>query len=421
MLKYILLTLSLTTSLAAQPAITATHLKTIDISAYTAEIVQYHAPSQTLVSTNSHWKTLDIFTLTDPLNPTLIAEDHDDEHPGDQGLPTTYEPTSVAIHPSRPIVIVTVLSQDYGLPGRVLAFDLTPQNRGTILLNQTVGQHPDSIAITPDGRYAIIANEAESLTTTDASIHLIDITNLTTTRRAYDPPLPAFDLPGLAKHLRKPLGIIEPEFVAVDPLSRFAAITIQEQSSLVLVDLQSKPAIALATPLSLNAGPDGLDILHNIPNPHNPSQLGALIAAAEEGTFDKLGNLGGQSFELIWVDPNNLTADPIFLAHHDIRPDVSKKKSNKRREPEAIKLARLGSYIIGVLAVERGDCILVYNFTDPTSPQFIKKVDVGKRPEGLTLIKHTDPNTNKQHIIAVTGDEGKYGPGTISFVKISLQ
>ncbi|QQE13214.1 hypothetical protein JD969_07080 [Planctomycetota bacterium] len=401
-------------TLAAQSAITVESIKTINVSAFTAEIVQYCKSENLLAVTNPHWKTLDLYQLDDPANPKLIEFDYDDELPGNQGPFTVYEPTSVAIHPQLPVAFVAVLSRQIGEPGRVIAFDLRASSRGKWLLNQTVGQHPDSIAISPDGKYAIIACEAEGHPETEASIQLIDLTSFDLNRTAADPDLPLLTLADLDKHLGRPLGIIEPEFVAIDPQSRFAAVTCQENDAVVLVNLQGKPQIAIASALSINSGPDGLDIIDNVLHPNNPNRIGCLIAIAEEGNFDKLGNLGGQSCQLIWVDPNNLNHDPVFLKRIDIRPDISAKKPTKRREPEAVKLARLGSRMIAVVAAERGDCLVVYDITNPLAPVFIAKAEVGDRPEGLTLHR-----INDHSLIAITGDEGKYGPGTISFVRIS--
>lgn len=397
------------------PPITVTHLDTIDVPGFVCEIVDYCASQRLLVVTDSHWNTLDVFRVESLDPPRLTAIDFDDESQAvAEGIAMVREPTSVAVHPTMPIALVTVLGRRPGDVGTVFGFDLREGSLGRMLLKQPVGAHPDSIAIAPDGSVAVVACEAERDPDAHGAVWVIDLSGLTLDRYARDGELPAYEVPGLKHLLHMPECEVEPEFVAFDPQSRFAVISCQENNLLLTLDLRGDQPV-FGKPIYLSAGvqPDGVSVLDQVSGP--AGRTGCLIAAAEEGKLAKYGQVLGHSLSFHWLDPQQMDTDAIPLARLDVRLLTKPQEPDARRDPEAIKLTRFAGRPIAVATTERGDYFLALDLTDPTRPVLIDKCKVGDRPEGLILIPHGDD------LIAVTGDEGGYGPGTVSFVRLHAE
>ena len=400
---------------AAEPKLKL--LETVDVPGFTAEILGYCPDQRWLLSTNPLWKMVDLFDVESLDPPRITPVDLDDEAPGIQGLEFVGEPTSLAVHPSLPIVFVAETSRVPGRAGTVHAFDLRrgQDTLGRWVLRQEVGIHPDSLSISPDGRWLVVACEAEGDPTSPGSIWTLDLTGLTPDRRAREGDLPATQLPGLARLMDHPLGDLEPEYVAFDPQSRLALVTFQENDSFVTVDLttSTQPRAAAVTRLSYESEPDGIDLLDDIPGPAPGSPLGLLVAVAGEGKFNQFGQTTGNCLSLHWLNPAAPDQPAVPLSRTDIRPLVSSKNPDKRRDPESVRLLRDGDRVLALLGIERGDCVLLLDVTDATAPKLLDKADVGERPEGLLLVR----DGNK--ILLLTGDEGNEGPGTISFLRLT--
>jgi hypothetical protein len=260
----------------------------------------------------------------------------------------------------------------------------------------------------------VVACEADRDPDAPGAVWVVDLSGLTVDRYARDGALPAWEVPGLKQAVRLPLSEVEPEFVAFDPQSRFAVISCQENNLLLTLDLRGTSP-AFGEPISLNAGaePDGVSVLDNVPGPDG--RMGCLIAVAEEGKLDKYGHVLGHALSFHWLDPDHLDAVATQTSRLDIRLLTKPEEPGVRREPEAVRLTRFAGRPIAVATTERGDYMIALDMTDPTKPELLGRCKVGDRPEGLILIPHGDD------LIAVTGDEGSYGPGTLSFVRIHAE
>jgi len=393
------------------------HVATIDVPGWTAEIVGYCERQKLLLSTNPIWKSLDVFELDDLTQPGhMVALDFDGDEPEAQGFWTIHEPTSVAVHPTLPIALVSVLGMEYGKPGSLMAFDL---RRGDTLgdwkMRQEVGYHPDCVAISPDGRWAVVANEGEGLSDTAGGVAFVDLAGLSLDRHpGRDGPLPTKHLTDLGHALETADGDVEPEYVAFDPMSRFVAVTCQENNAVLLIDLRrldnQSPQLDGLVWLPYGAEPDGVAVIDGVNNA--AGKAGCLIAVAEEGKFDRYGRELGQSFSLTWVDPDDLGATPELMSRSDVRTLVDPEKPWERRDPESLLLRRVGGRLLCFLNIERGDYLLTLDVTDPARPVPVARTRVGDRPEGLIAVPHG------RGVMVITGDEGKRGPGTISFVSV---
>lgn len=390
-------------------------VSTLDVPAHTVEIVQADLRRGLLLATNPQWKSVDIYEIEslEPLRLRMIDFDPEDE-PGPQGVGTIYEPTSVALHPTRPIALVAVLGRSLESPGHLLAIDLRPGERtlGRWIMRQEVGFHPDAVAVSPDGRWAIVACEGEASPVTPGELWVIDLEGLTADRKMKDGDLPAYNLAGLAKLMQTPAGVLEPEVVAFDPRSRFAVATLQENDSFVTIDLShgSEPRLTSRTYLAQWAEPDGIDVIDGVRGPDGRD--GCLVAVAEEGTFNEYGQIRGNEVSFYWLDPRALDEPAVLRSRNDVRPWVNPKALDRRRDPESVKLLRLGGRVLAIVTIERGDDLLLLDVTDATRPVLLDTTEVGDRPEGLTLLK------DERGVWVVTGDEGNWGPGTVSITRL---
>ncbi|MEM9274619.1 MAG: esterase-like activity of phytase family protein [Cyanobacteria bacterium P01_F01_bin.143] len=198
-----------------------------------AEIAAYDPGSQSLFVVNAFANAIDILSLADPTNPTLVSSI--DLNPIGAGI------NSVAVNNG--IVAAAVASDPEQDPGVVAFFDVT----GNLLGQVTVGALPDMLTFTPDGTRVLVANEGEPDGDNDpvGSVSIIDLSggvaNATVTTAGFE----AFD--GLSQQLREQ-GVrifpdktlaedAEPEFITVSADSSTAYINLQENNTVAVLDI----------------------------------------------------------------------------------------------------------------------------------------------------------------------------------------
>ena len=177
------------------------------------------------------------------------------------------------------------------------------------------------------------------------------------------------------------------------------------------------------------------------------SVLGRLNVSGRDGNFDNDGDYdslftygarsftiwnasngtrvydSGDDFESITAQefPANFGSDNVDNNSFDTRSD------NKGPEPEAVEIANIGSSFYAFIGLERIGGIMVYDITNPASPQFIEYVnnrnfsavatdsaagDLGV--EDILYIKNTDSPDGKYYV--VTANEIS---GTVSIFEIT--
>lgn len=118
-----------------------------------------------------------------------------------------------------------------------------------------------------------------------------------------------------------------------------------------------------------------------------------------DGDFDQLYVYGGRSFS-IWDEDGNL----VFDSGDDFEqilatqfPDffVDGRSDNKGPEPEGVVVGQVGDSTYAFIGLERANGVMVYDVTDPVSPEFQQFIategDVS--PEGLAFVTSEDsPN-----------------------------
>jgi len=362
---------------AADPALV--FRGTVELAPRAAEMLAYHQPGNLLLATDANRGEVHLLRPTAWNPPAFATVDAFPPADGSEAVPMPGEPTSVAAHPAAPLAVVVAASRLPLIRGEALFLDLREKSPGRVLRSQPVGFHPDSVAITPDGSWALVANEGESDRRTAGSIGVLDLRSLTGWEENRLQAAPYRELGGLDTLLDEKIGDIEPEYVAMDPRGRCAAVSCQENDAVVLVDLQGdEPALASALRLPPGSEPDGLALLDG-----PVSDLGrtfALLAIAEEGKK-------AQAVSFYAVDTARLDAEPRFLSRRDVRPLINPDRPRKRRNPESVVLRREGDRVFAWVAIERGHRILCLDVTDPRAPRYVTRVPVGARPEGLLLVE----------------------------------
>lgn len=199
-----------------------------------AEIVAASADGRTLAYTSSVFHTVGFVDLTDPAAPVGLGTV---DVGGTVGHPDG-EPTSVAITPDGRYALVTVKDTFAPVanadPGALVFIDVATRTiAGTI----AIGVGPDSIHLTPDGTRAVIAIEDEENPDGNAvaqarpgSIQIVTI-NATTPSQSTVATIALTPTGG-----NMPTDP-QPELVDITPDGRTAVVTLQENNLIAVIDL----------------------------------------------------------------------------------------------------------------------------------------------------------------------------------------
>ncbi len=212
---------------------------TSGLASGSVEIVAYDPATRRAFTVNGGNNSFDIVDLANPAAPSLIQR---------VSTAAIGSPNSVAV--AGGIVAVAIQNATAQNPGAVAFYS----TNGALLGQVTVGALPDMVTFSPNGRYALTANEGEpnSAYTTDpeGSVSIIDLQNgvagaVVTTARFVD-----FNVGG-PRNGEVPAALrifgpgasvaqdLEPEYVAVTPDSRTAFVSLQENNGLAVIDIAS--------------------------------------------------------------------------------------------------------------------------------------------------------------------------------------
>ncbi len=350
-----------------------------------AEIVAASEDGNTLIYTDSEHDRVGFVDIADP------------EHPAPLGvLDLSGEPTSVAVRGRHALVAVNTSADFVNTSGELAVIDIA--NR-TLAATLPLGGQPDSVAVSPDGRFAAVAIENERdedlgdgappqlpagwLTVVD----LIGAPGDWQQRRV--------DLTGLAERFPEDP---EPEYVAING-ANIAVVSLQENNHLALVHLPSgrvlrhfpagtvdlrqidtvendliEPGAALDGVLR---EPDGVTWLH-----------GLAFATANEGDLDG-GSRGfsvfGAAGQVLFESGNRFEHEVIRAGHYP-----EDRSENKGNEPENVTYARYGKDRLLFVGSERASLVGVYRLRGLHRPELLQLLPTGVGPEGLLPIPERD-------------------------------
>jgi len=376
------------------------------VEATAAEIVAASRDGRTLVYTDSPNKALGFVDIGNPAKPKALG-----------ASPLDGEPTSVAVHREWALVAINTSGSFTSPSGYLGVFPLaacaqSPASCQPVAKLDLRGQ-PDSIAVSPDGRYAaiVIENERDEEVTVngvEGGLPQLPGGALQVVSLAGAPAqwsIKHVDLAGFADYAPTDP---EPEYVSINA-NNIAAVTLQENNHIVLVHLPSAKVIrdfpAGAVDLEdVDADNEGLlDPVYTLEDVvREPDAVTWLnprfFATANEG--DLLG--GSRGFTIFgaggqpWFD-SGVELEYQALAHGHYPDD---RADNKGVEPEGIAFARYGNRDYLFVGAERANFVAVYEHSAYRRPRFVQILPSGIGPEGLLPI----PQRNL-FVIAAEDDE----------------
>ena len=154
--------------------------------------------------------------------------------------------SSVAVNTQRGVIGVAVQSSDYAADGRIVLLDYN----GGYITSVASGVQPDMITFTPDGVYALTADEGEpregygeGATDPKGTVTILNLDTNTAAKAdftAFDSPSERADLIANKVLLKKntaPSVDLEPEYITVSSDSTTAYITLQEANAIATVSI----------------------------------------------------------------------------------------------------------------------------------------------------------------------------------------
>lgn len=359
-----------------------------------AEISTVTPDARTVIYTDAAGKRVGFVDITDPGHPKPAGT-----------VAVDGEPTSVKAIGNHILVVVDTTDGQFTSPsGKIVVLDATSHQ---VLRNIALSGQPDSIDITPDGKVGVIAmenqrdEEAKPGTGSGGGkagkkgdlpqLPPGDLAKIDLSGKVADWKVDHIALTGLAG-IDTPSDP-EPEFVSISPDGRTAAVTLQENNAVVLLDLASKKirhfSAGSATVPGVDTTRDSVISLdRTVTAPREPDAIGWVdanhVAIANEGDW-KGGTRGWSIFDtdgrLVWDAGNSFEYEAI--RHGQFPEDRAGKKGT---EPEGLAVATYGGTPYVFVGSERGNFVNVYDASDPAHPKFVQLLPSSNGPEGILTV-----------------------------------
>ena len=396
-----------------------------------AEIIKCTPDGKTLIYTDASSAKIGFIDITDPSHPSLLTR-------VDISQEEDSEPTSVYISPDGKYAFVAIRKGDdlnNAKNGVVGVYDISDLQNINHVTDIPVGVGPDSLAVAKTSidndiqlQIIVAIEDEESDEEGDATLGgsrpgSIDVIQF----NKDNPALSIVRTIDLVSALNDCSGVNypndpQPEYVAIHPSQTRAAITLQENNAVAIIDISDPENPELERIFSTgkvvrtnNAdllGDSEINPVDSFTGRREPDTIAYLesgfIVTANEGdtsydTFGEQEYSGGRSFT-IFDEFGNVMFDSgaqmemqaIVYGHY---PD---ERSHKRGiEVEGITTARLNGVDYVFPASERGSYVSVYRVANPMNPEFVCFLPTGIAPEGILAIG----NRNDNNILLVTANE----------------
>jgi len=349
-----------------------------------AEIVTASQDGQTLIYTDGKMEAIGFVDIKNAKKPRAAGFVNVGGEPTSVAVQNKYALAAVNTTPEKEFIYVS---------GKLVVIDIKSQK---IKREIELGGQPDSIAVSPDGRYAVVAIENERDEDLDdgaipqapaGKLIIVDLhgnPNNWTTRTV--------ELTGLEGMLYA--SDPEPEYVDINK-NNIAVVTLQENNHIVLVDITTGNIIN-----HFSAGTqdlDNIDITKDslitlesslIDIPREPDGVSwvndSLLVTADEGDMDG----GGRGYTIYNTDgdivfnPGNAVEHTVV--RHGHYPD--KRAGKKGNEPENVEVGTFKGDKYLFVNSERASVALVYDINDPTNPVLKQVLPTSTKPEGLLAL-----------------------------------
>lgn len=388
-----------------RPAPTLQLLATYDtgLGADGSEIISVRHGDGLAVLTNIAG-SIDVLDLSNPDAPVRVRRVNVDTTAG--------TPNSAVVHPHDDFFLV-VLGRA-GQQGEVAAYRLSD---GSFIASGLVGIQPDSIALSPNGQHAVIANEAEAagagLNGGDGSVSIVNLANFNSRTsqelEVTNIALPSqAGVPGFSTQRTDDIGrlavdntpaTLEPESVAFSKDSRFAYVTLQENNGVVRVTLRTGELVFFGLGATTHAADlivDGAYVPNNLltafrePDGIALDQTGKIFVTADEGdTRDAAGSgavRGGRTVSVFDARTGQLLGDTGSQLDDMADAITSYPDSRSNRgssEPEGLDLTHARGLTLVAVGLERANAVALVDLSDPSEPVVLNAAPVGVGPEGI--------------------------------------
>jgi uncharacterized protein len=376
--------------------------------------------------------SVDVLDLSDPLNPLLRIRVPIDS--------TTGTPNSVAVHPQHDYFLV--VTGEAGVVGSVFAHRLSD---GAALASAAVGIQPDAVAISPNGQYAVIANEAEATgpgaNGGPGSLSIVDLKgfNGVVERELAVTNVPLPSLAGVTGvssgrtddiaqlPIDNSADTIEPENIAFSPDSRYAFVTLQENNAVIRLHVRTLEMnvvgagqVTHAADLTNGDGyfPVQTLIAFREPDAIAIDQTGRFFVTADEGdTRNASGSgspRGGRTLSVFDARTGAFISDTgsqldDAAATAGAYPDNRSNRGGS--EPEGVDLTHHRGMALAAVALERASAVALVDVSDPTTPAVIAIAPLAPHigPEGVKFFRRGS------RLFAATGNEVS---GSVSILEV---
>jgi Esterase-like activity of phytase len=325
------------------------------------------------------------------------------------------DPTSVAIVGRWALVAVN--TGTFAAPtGELVVVDISSHS---IVRRIALAGQPDSVAISPDQKYAAIVIENERDEDVNdglipqlpaGTLQILELSRLFSS----DPGLRSVDLTGLSD--TAPTDP-EPEYVDINRRNQ-AVVSLQENNWLAIVDMERAEVVrdfsaGSVTVHEIDAteeelGPQGngdLNYVETITRRREPDAVAWIdddtFTTANEGDYvDEAGEEGGSRSFTLFSSRGRVEYESGAEFEHEIAraghyPEA--RSENKGNEPEGLEVARFGGRTLLFVGSERANAVGVYEIGRRGRPEFLQLLPAGIGPEGLKAIP-------KRDLLAVTAE-----------------
>ncbi len=348
-----------------------------------AEIVSASQDGKTLVYTDSETGNIGFVDITKPSKPIASGI-----------VSVGGEPTSVAVAGRYALVAVNTSDDFINVSGKLVVIDIKTQ---TVVATHPLSGQPDSVAVSPNKRYAAIAIENErdedlgNGEPPQAPAGFMVIVDLIGKPAAWT--MREVDMTGVADVFPEDP---EPEYIDINRWN-IAAVSLQENNHIILVYLPTGEIIN-----DFSAGVVDLDKIDISENdlielnglltsvPREPDGLTWVspwqFVTADEG--DLFGGSRGFTQFNLWGDVDFSSGNSVehLVVRHGHYPEA--RSENKGNEPENAEYGRFGNDRLLFVGSERSNAVIVYKLRHGKKPKLQQLLPTGVGPEGLLAIPH---------------------------------